>query len=135
MENLAKTLPVLPYHNRIRHRQQKETLLPHTVPAVPWMKVASDLFARYGHSYVIVTDYTSKYIEIERIPVKSSLTVVNRIKKIFAHYGIPKELYTDNSPEYTAPSFKHFSNEWDFKHITSSPHFSQSGYKYAQGST
>ena len=51
---------------------------------------------------------------------------MNKIKKIFARHGIPKELYTDNGPEYTAQSFKRFAKEWDFKHITSSPHFPQS---------
>ena len=81
-----------------RNQQQKETLIQHTVPEVPWTKVASDLFTLYGHSYVIVTDYTSKYIEIKRLPDKSSLNVVNKIKKIFARYGIPKELYADNGP-------------------------------------
>lgn len=48
------------------------------------MKVASDLFTLYGHDYVIVTDYFSKYIEIERLTDKSSFTVVNKVKKIFA---------------------------------------------------
>ena len=89
-------------------------------------KVVSDLFTLYGHDYVIVTEYFSKYIEIERIANKSSSTVVNKIKTIFARQGIPKEVCTDNGPEYTAESFKHFAKEWDFKHTTSSPHFAQS---------
>ena len=112
----------------LTHRNQlpKETLIQHNVPAVPWTKVASDLFTLYGHNYVIVTDYTSNYIEIERLADKSSLSVINKIKKIFARHGIPKELYTDNGPEYTAQSFKLFAEEWDFRHVTSSPHFSQS---------
>ncbi len=123
IDNLVSRCPQCLTH---RNQQQKETLIQHTVPKVPWTKVASDLFTLYGHSYVIVTDYTSKYIEIERLPDKSSLNVVNKIKKIFARHGIPKELYTDNGPEYTAQSFKRFAKEWDFKHITSSPHFPQS---------
>ncbi len=123
IDNLVSRCPQCLTH---RNQQQKETLIQHTVPKVPWTKVASDLFTLYGHSYVIVTDYTSKYIEIERLPDKSSLNVVNKIKKIFARHGIPKELYTDNGPEYTAQSFKRFAKEWDFKHVTSSPHFPQS---------
>ena len=109
-----------------RNQQQKETLIQHNVPEVPWTKVASDLFTLFGHNYVIVADYTSKYIEIERLTDKSSPSVINKIKKIFARHGIPKELYTDNGPEYTAQSFKHFAKEWDFSHVTSSPHFPQS---------
>ncbi|XP_028415703.1 uncharacterized protein K02A2.6-like [Dendronephthya gigantea] len=109
-----------------RNQQQKETLIQHNVPEVPWTKVASDLFTLYGHNYVIITDYTSKYIEIERLTDKSSQSVINKIKKIFTRHGIPKEVYTDNGPEYTAQAFKQFAKEWDFKHVTSSPHFAQS---------
>ena len=109
-----------------RNQQQKETLIQHNVPEVPWTKVASDLFTLFGHNYVIIADYTSKYIEIERLTDKSSPSVINKIKKIFARHGIPKELYTDNGPEYTAQSFKHFAKEWDFRHVTSSPHVPQS---------
>ena len=69
---------------------------------------------------------TPQNTSIERLPDKSSLNVVNKIKKIFARHGIPKELYTNNGPEYTAQSFKRFAKEWDFKHVTSSPHFPQS---------
>ncbi|CAB4005693.1 Transposon Ty3-I Gag-Pol poly [Paramuricea clavata] len=113
--------------NRARiNKQQKETLIQPTVPNAPWTKVASDLFSLYGHDYVIVTDYFSKYIEIERLTDKSSATVVNKIKKIYTRHGIPKELCSDNGPEYTAACFKQFVKEWDFKHTTSSPHFSQS---------
>ena len=109
-----------------RNQLQKETLIQHNVPEVPWTKVASDLFTLYCHDYVIIADYTSKYIEIERLTDKSSQSVINKIKKIFARHGIPKELHTDNGPEYTAQSFKHFTEQWDFRHVTSSPHFPQS---------
>ena len=106
-----------------RNKQQKESLIQPTVPNAPWTKVASDPFSLYGHDYVIVTDYFSKYIEIERLADKSSATVVNKIKTIFTRQGIPKELCSDNGPEYTAACFKQLVKEWDFKHTTSSPHF------------
>jgi transposase InsO family protein len=85
---------------------------------------------------VIVTDYFSKYIEVERLTNKASSTVLNKIKKIFSRHGIPKELCTDNGPEYTASCFKRFAKEWDFKHTTSSPHFPKSnGLLYTQLTT
>ena len=39
-----------------RNQLQKETLIQHNVPEVPWTKVASDLFTLYGHDYVIIAD-------------------------------------------------------------------------------
>ena len=104
-----------------RNQQQKETLIQHNVPE--GRKCRQTL---YGHNYAIITDYTSNYIEIERLTDKSSPSIINKIKKILARHGIPKELYTDNGPEYTPQSFKAFAKEWEFKHITSSSHFPQS---------
>ncbi len=83
--------------------------------------MASDLFTLYGHDYVIVTDYFSKYIEVERLTDKASSTVVNKIKKIFSRHGIPKELL-----EKQLAALNALQKEWDFKHTTSSPHFPQS---------
>ncbi|KAK3511266.1 hypothetical protein QTP70_034683, partial [Hemibagrus guttatus] len=40
------------------------------------------------------------------------------------HYLI--ELMTDNGPQFTDEQFKHFAAEYDFQHVTSSPHFPQS---------
>ena len=57
-----------------RNKQQKEPLIEHEIPDTPWTKVASDLFTLCGHDYVIVTDYFSKFVEIERFPNKSSTT-------------------------------------------------------------
>ncbi len=109
-----------------RNKQQSENLIDHEIPNSPWIKVASDVFHLFGHHYVIVTDYYSGYIEIERISDTTSQSVISKLKKIFARHGIPQELFSDNGPEYIAKEFTCFSKEWDFKHTTSSPYFAQS---------
>lgn len=109
-----------------RNKQQSEHLIDHEIPNSPWIKVASDVFHLLGHHYVIVTDYYSGYIEIERIADTTSPSVITKLKKIFARHGIPQELFSDNGPEYIANEFTSFSKEWDFKHTTSSPYFAQS---------
>ena len=109
-----------------RNRQQKETFIAHEIPNAPWIKVASDVFHLFGHHYVIVVDYYSKYIEIEHIADMTTSSVIDKLKKIFARHGIPKELFSDNGPEYASTEFVHFSKKWDFKHSKSSPHYPQS---------
>ena len=49
-----------------------------------------------------------------------------KCKKIISQYGIPKELITDNGPEFTSHQIKKFSKSWNFKHQTVSPHDHQS---------
>ena len=80
----------------------------------------------YGRYYLLVVDYNSKFVAIENFKNSQSLTVINKCNKIFSQYGIPKELITDNGPEFTSHYFKNFSKSWDFQHQTVNPHYHQS---------
>ena len=52
--------------------------------------------------------------------------VVSALKPLFAKYGIPEEVVSDNGPQYASQEFGDFAKEYNFKHTTSSPHFPQS---------
>ena len=46
------------------------------------------------------------------------------MKTIFARHGI-SECLSDNGPQFVSKEFKHFSDEYGFEHVTSSPNFPQ----------
>ncbi|XP_029210371.2 uncharacterized protein K02A2.6-like [Acropora millepora] len=56
------------------------------------------------------------------------------MKKVFARYGIPQEVVSDNGSQYantrnlldSTHQFKEFAREWGFRHTTSSPEYPQS---------
>ena len=75
--------------NAIRNQQQKETLKPHQIPGLPWEIVGTDPFEYGGHTYVVVTDFYSKYFEPELLRQNTATCLINNMKKIFARYGIP----------------------------------------------
>ena len=56
----------------------------------------------------------------------SSPAVIRHFKSMFARYGIPAELITDNAPQFSANTFADFAQAYGFNHKTSSPHFPQS---------
>ena len=109
-----------------RNKQQKETLIPHEVPPRVWSKVGTDLFTCLNHDYVLVVDYTSKYFDMHHLPDLKASTVIKKTKSIFARYGIPEEVFSDNGSQYSSRAYKDFAKQWNFTHTTSSPEFPQS---------
>ena len=76
----------------------------------------------------MTVDYNSKFVAVENLKNLQSLTVINKYKKMFSQYSIPKELITDNKPEFTSSHSKKFSKNWDFKHHTVSQSVSSNGF-------
>ena len=111
---------------RYAKRQRKEPMKPQETPSRPWQKTASDLLYFNCKDYLLVVDAYSGYFEIEMLEDTSSCTVIEHIKKIFAHHGIPEQLLTDNGPQYSSRHFKEFAKEWGFLHKTSSPNYPRS---------
>ena len=109
-----------------RNAKKPEPILPHQIPSNPWTKVGTDIFHLHNEHYVIIVDYTSKFFDFSQIPDCQSNTVVSHTKNIFSKYGIPKEVVSDNGPEFAASEYKAFTKEWDFNHTTSSTEFPQS---------
>ena len=88
--------------NAFRNQQQKETLKLHDVPGFPWQTVGTDLFEYGGHTYVVVTDFYSKFFELELLRRNTATCrLINNLKKLFARYGIPEEVISDNGSQYS----------------------------------
>ena len=52
----------------------------------------------------------------------TTAAVVSKMKEIFAEHGIPDVLRSDNGPQYASAAFQVFTRNWEFQHITLSPH-------------
>lgn len=108
-------------------RQTKEPLHPHKVPERPWQKIGVDLFTFGQQEYLLLVDYYSKFIEVEWLRSDTrSATVINHLKSQFARHGIPEVVNSDNGPQFSSREFQDFAKEWEFSHVTSSPHHAQS---------
>jgi len=74
----------------------------------------------------LTVDYYSKWIEVEELPSQTSFHVIKMLEKIFARFGIPEVLRTDNGPCYKSESFSAFVESWGVVHKASSPRYPES---------
>ena len=121
-EYITKCDVCLAYQNA----PHKETIIQHEVTAWPWVKVGADLCDAQGRTLLVGCDYFSGFIEVERLQSTTSSAVSKAIRVLFARYGIPNVLVTDNGPQFAATEFATFTNKWRFQHVTSSPRYPQS---------
>ena len=106
-----------------RRQQQREPLMSSEVPTGPWKVVAADLLSCVGSTFLVVIDYQSEFIEVEECRENThSITIQEKLAKIFAVHGKPDKLLTDNGPQFASHSFREFANEWRFAHVTTSPY-------------
>ena len=73
----------------------------------------------------MVVDYHSKFPELASLHSKNAFSIIQAMKLIFAHQGIPEILVADNMP-FGSQEFKKFASEWNFPLVTSSPCYPQS---------
>ena len=105
--------------------QRAEPLLPTTLPDLPWQKVGTDLFEWKNSNYLLVVDYHSRWIEISRLERTTAECVIAHTSSIFARYGIPEVVVSDNGPQYTSTRYAKFAKDYGFLHFTSSPYHPQ----------
>ena len=98
----------------------------HKIPVNPWSKLVSDIFHFEGNSYLLIIDYTSRFLIIRKLSSMTGKTIAHHMQAIFAEYGWPDTLVTDKGPCFTSKEFQTLMESMSVDHITSSPHYPQS---------
>ncbi|KAK9496780.1 hypothetical protein O3M35_012973 [Rhynocoris fuscipes] len=101
-----------------------EPLITTKLPEQPWLLIGVDLFKHRNKWYLVVQDYYSRFLEIIETQLTSA-AVINKMKCLFARFGIPREVRTDGGTQFTSKEFKEFTVEYGFQLSISSPHYPQ----------
>lgn len=98
-----------------------------SLPDGPWEKVAVDFCGPMptGEYLLVLMDEYSRFPIVEIIKSVSASTTVPKLDKIFAEYGIPLELKSDNGPPFSSLPFHNFAKELGFHHRKITPYWPQ----------
>lgn len=132
IENIVRKCETCQKH---QSGQQKEPLIQTEIPPRPWHTIGTDLFYLKGEEYLLISDYYSKFPFVRKIPKNQSTShkIVTLTKQIFSEQGIPEVVRSDNGPHFSGSPYRKFSEEYNFRHETSSPHYPRSnGYIESQ---
>ncbi|XP_055308875.1 uncharacterized protein K02A2.6-like [Sitodiplosis mosellana] len=88
------------------------------IPTHPWDRVHIDYAGPFKRFYsLIVVDAYSKWPEIIKTSSKTTVQTIKILTSIFAQFGPPKILVSDNGPQFTSGKFESFYNSNGIEHI------------------
>ena len=75
-----------------------------------------------GKNILVVIDAHSKWIEAVCTPSTSSAAVIEVLATLFAQFGVPETIVTDNGAGFVSSEFEDFLKSNGVKHSTSAPY-------------
>ena len=105
--------------------QPKEKIIHHDIPLRPWEVLAADIFHFNNKNYLCIVDYHSKFPIIKRLEGLSAESLITTTKVIFAEYGIPQKLMSDDGTNFVSEKFWQFSKTINVEQAISSAYHHQ----------
>ncbi|XP_053618601.1 uncharacterized protein K02A2.6-like [Plodia interpunctella] len=106
----------------VRDAPAHAPLHPWEYPLHPWQRIHIDFFDCAGKRFLIVVDAHSKWIETVAMNETSAGTTIRALRSIFARFGIPSQLVSDNGPPFFSAEFKEYCVTNKIRHSTSAPY-------------
>lgn len=110
-----------------RNKPQTAPLHPWEWPKAPWQRIHIDFAGPFMNKmFLVVVDSHSKWLEVEIMPNITSQSTIERLRDLFARFGLPMQLVSDNGPQFTSQEFAEFMKENGIKHTLVAPYHPRS---------
>ena len=64
-----------------------------------------------GKMWLLLIDSHSKWPEVFEVPKITAIKTIEILRQVFAAYGLPEQLVSDNGPQFTSKEFAEFTNK------------------------
>lgn len=92
-------------------------------PTAPWERIHVDFATHQSNHYLIMVDAHSKWPEVIG-PMKTTTAeaTANAMHNIFARYGLPKQIVSDNGPPFQSAKYEGFLRQNGIQKMLVSPY-------------
>ena len=91
-------------------------------PNQPWYRLHIDFAGPFKNSmFLIVVDSHSKWPEVFQMNSTTASATISILRMLFARFGIPREIVSDNGPQFISHEMKEFLKSNGIRHMTSAP--------------
>ena len=92
-------------------------------PSAPWQDCSADLLGPLptGESILVVVDYFSRFLEVAVLKSTTSAKIIEAMTPMFARFGVPYSLRTDNGPQFVSEEFRSFLQTNGIEHRRTTP--------------
>ena len=107
----------------IKSKPAVAPLHPWLWPSRPWQRIHVDFAGPFkGKMFFIVVDGHSKWPEVIEMKSTTSEKTIEILRQLFACYGLPEQLVSDNGTQFTSDEFARFTKANGIKHIRTTPY-------------
>jgi len=100
----------------------KAPLQPWPWPTRVWQRIHIDFAEKDQQMMLVLIDSHSKWIEVFPMKSTTSTKTIEILRVVFARYGFPEELVSDNGPQFISTEFQAFVRNNGITHKFSPPY-------------
>lgn len=120
IENISQKCKICVKH---KNSAPKVTLHPWEWPKEPWSRLHIDFLGPFlGKNFFVLVDAHSKWIECFAVHNVTSTKTIEILRDLFARYGLPRQIVSDNASVFTSQEFQNFLKINEIQHLTGSPY-------------
>eukprot|EP00079_Xenopus_tropicalis_P035717 XP_017949488.1 PREDICTED: uncharacterized protein K02A2.6-like [Xenopus tropicalis] len=106
----------------VQNQPPTAPLHPWTWATSPWERIHIDYAEINQQTFLVVIDSYSKWLEVLPTKTSTSEKTITLLRNLFASYGLPKELVSDNGPQFTSQEFQYFLKQNGIRHKLTPPY-------------